>query len=402
MGSLAEQLIRVPDLVRKLTIADLQNVVFRAKLRRAGILGKAGVVGQKALRRIKAAALAIRALQMYGSAVQQKYGVSLSDQFIQLLLVTVLRGYRADDYYRYRMYRDIVAASSFVPVQLHMDIRRQLYEMLQLKATALADKRIFYHTCAEKDLCVPETLADFDRGSVRWWGKAQLPHVSLFSKEAASLSGAGASLWIYIGANRWRDITGTVLDESTLISLLCKGSQAAPLLLQRQVENHPDLADLGPSGLCTVRVVTIRHPMGMTPEILIASFRIPAVGGVADNFSTGGTACPVDLDTGVLGPGVRKDLHFAHLDLFQCPDTGVPIAGRVLPCWSSALTLALKTHSIFPEYPSVGWDIAITPTGPVLIEGNYNWGSSLVQQAGCRPLGETQYTEHMFAWARTV
>jgi hypothetical protein len=66
--------------------------------------------------------------------------------------------------------------------------------------------------------------------------------------------------------------------------------------------------------------------------------------------------------------------------------------------WDAVLALAISAHRVFSQFPSVGWDVAITSDGPVLMEGNYDWGVNLVQQPGERPLGATAYPEHILSW----
>jgi hypothetical protein len=335
----------------------------------------------------------------YGRSTKAASGVRLTQQLLDLLNLTLRHGYRpAQDYYRYRMYRFSKAAETFLSSGLYFEIRERLYEDLGINPVPLADKRVFYRACEEASFPVPETIADFERGAVRWWRDSHVPLCSLFSKEAASMCGAGAESWIYTGNEHWRSAGGGVLNEALLIERLSNASNRAPLILQRKLENIDALRDLGPSGLCTVRVVTIRDVHSPSPEILLAAFRMPAGGGVADNFAAGGIACPVNPETGTLGPAVQKSLYLAHVDLAAHPDTGAVIAGRVLPLWRSVVELALRAHRHFSAFPSIGWDIAITPGGPVLVEGNYNWDVVLSQQAGCRPLGHTIYVEHVVRW----
>jgi hypothetical protein len=69
-----------------------------------------------------------------------------------------------------------------------------------------------------------------------------------------------------------------------------------------------------------------------------------------------------------------------------------------LPEWRQVMELALAAHTAFPEFPSIGWDIAITPSGVVLIEANYNWDVVLAQQPACCGLGATSFLEHYFSW----
>jgi len=55
------------------------------------------------------------------------------------------------------------------------------------------------------------------------------------------------------------------------------------------------------------------------------------------------------------------------------PQTGVRVTGRELPDWQSCCDLATRAHVPLSELGFggiMGWDVALTPEGPVLIEGN--------------------------------
>ena len=41
--------------------------------------------------------------------------------------------------------------------------------------------------------------------------------------------------------------------------------------------------------------------------------------------------------------------------------------------------MALQAAAAFPWARAIGWDIAISDRGPVLIEGNRTWSPSLIQ-----------------------
>src|SRR5687767_815580 len=103
-------------------------------------------------------------------------------------------------------------ASLFLPVHTNFVLRTLLYEQLMLDPTPLADKRAFYRVCREAALPVPETLAEFEGGTVRWWCSGQLPRCDLFSKEAASLCGAGAARWEFDGVSHWKGEGGLIVD----------------------------------------------------------------------------------------------------------------------------------------------------------------------------------------------
>jgi hypothetical protein len=66
------------------------------------------------------------------------------------------------------------------------------------------------------------------------------------------------------------------------------------------------------------------------------------------------------------------------------PVTGAQLQGMTLPSWQSVLDLATAAHATVPDNGILGWDIAITPQGALLIECNENTGHGLYQLASGR------------------
>ena len=135
------------------------------------------------------------------------------------------------------------------------------------------------------------------------------------------------------------------------------------------VVQHPALMELSPSGLNTLRVFTQLDRGNV--DILGARLRV-SVNSMVDNMAAGNLAAPVDSKTGIInGPGVYSDI--TKEDKSVHPITGKNITGFVIPHWNDIMELVRKAALHTPENKSVGWDIAITATGPELIEGNHNW-----------------------------
>ena len=88
---------------------------------------------------------------------------------------------------------------------------------------------------------------------------------------------------------------------------------------------------------------------------------------------------------------VRKPLEFAARDYATHPVTGGAIPGFRVPQWDEVLALALRSHRAFAEALIVGWDIAVTTDGVVMVEANSSPGVRLGQQPGHRPLGTTAF-----------
>ena len=73
--------------------------------------------------------------------------------------------------------------------------------------------------------------------------------------------------------------------------------------------------------------------------------------------------------------------------------TGQQIEGHVISSWPEIRALALRAHEAFPEFPFVGWDIADSDHGLLLLEGSTLWGGNLAQMSGSAPLGGSRFAE---------
>jgi len=242
---------------------------------------------------------------------------------------------------------------------------------------ALADKARFYDRCREAGLPHPRMVAILARG--RLTPHADPAGEELLAKPADGEGGKGVVM------------LGRFADAEELEAALPPHVRTAPgaTVIQPRVPTHPALADLGLGALPTVRVVTILDEAG-APEVVSATFRFASdPAALVDNMKAGGLISPVDLEAGTLGLaclGYGGGDHAVH------PVTGGAIVGRPLPDWPAVKALAVRAHAgAFADYALIGWDIAMTPEGPLLIEGNGKPGILMPQRAARRGLGEGRY-----------
>ena len=136
--------------------------------------------------------------------------------------------------------------------------------------------------------------------------------------------------------------------------------RAQRLLLEAPIRQHPALEALSPGCVNSVRVNAARGRGGRV-RLIGACLKCGGQGAATDNFHTGGIAYPLELASGrVSGPG-RNNTDLG--DYARHPASGA--MDRV------------------PGMGYVGWDIAVTPDGPELIEGNWHWpGGNIIQFDG--------------------
>ena len=166
-------------------------------------------------------------------------------------------------------------------------------------------------------------------------------------------------------------------------------SAVPPWLVQSRVTAHPELAALaGCDYAATLRLVTCRRESGRV-FLLPATLKLPSTASGVDNFGAGNVAIAVS-DDGVLGRGALR-LDGPPID--RHPATGALFEGVTVPQWAAAVEMVRRGHALVPTLRSLGWDVAITPDGPVIIEANTWWGVDVIQQPGLRGLVRGEFID---------
>lgn len=152
------------------------------------------------------------------------------------------------------------------------------------------------------------------------------------------------------------------------------------VVLEQVLPQHPDMARLHPSSVNTMRILT--DLVDGEVHVAYISVKMGRGDGYCDNSGQGGVLCRVDPETGkIISPAT--DDYFNVYD--RHPDTGVEFVGYQLPMVPEAIALAKEAAHEIPQVAHVGWDMAITPTGPAIIEGNDFPGTDLCQLAPFYP-----------------
>jgi hypothetical protein len=327
-----------------------------------------------------------------GPLIRNREGNGLARQFADQLALYWSDGVLAPWYYIFELHRHAPgrAAGDFLE---RSESIGGVYPLLRRGVTTeLNDKKVFADYCAAKGVrCIPYLLYLDGKEA-----PAALPERDLFVKKAGGRGGRGAERWDHVKRGLFKSPEGERLTSGELLDRLTTRAKIDPLLIQEQVRPHRDLTDLTTGALPTVRVTTCLDEGG-EPEIMSAVFRM-AIGKnrTVDNLHAGGIASEVRLENGILsiasnlGMDARIGWHERH------PDSGVMFAGYPIPFWTETKALAIEAHRAFADRVMIGWDIAITDDGPIIVEGNSSPDLDIVQRFGA-PVCNSRFGE-LLAW----
>ena len=172
--------------------------------------------------------------------------------------------------------------------------------------------------------------------------------------------------------------TSVMSPEELFVHLVKSGDY----LCEELVTPHPITEKLNPTSLNTVRIVTILENSRV--RLFYPFLRVGRYGSVVDNGGTGGILIPIDMETGKLNRIGRDELGRYYK---EHPDSHISFDNIVLPMWQDAVHLAETLSLIRPQNRCIGWDLAVTPDGWVMIEANIRGqfiGQQMVDRIGKR------------------
>lgn len=295
---------------------------------------------------------------------------------------------RPKDYFFLALYMDYIDAdvTRYVPnafiyhfnIMMNGELRPRLVEdksltSATLRAHQVASVEEFLAFDPDRGFHTPEgascSIAQAARAIEEVGGRA-------FAKPLSANMGRGARL-VSAGSDDLREIS--------------EGDQQ--MIFQPVVEQHRSLAALNPSSVNTIRINTLRT--GDSVESHVATMRIGRLGRIVDNAAAGGLCVKVDMESGRLGRYARMKPPISTRQFEHHPDTGVAFGSIVVPFWAEVKELVRRGARAMAPLRSLGWDIAVTPNGPMVIETNAAWAPEVFQL--CEPLGNTALAAHIMA-----
>jgi hypothetical protein len=330
----------------------------------------------------------------HAAIVRRQRGLPIAHQLVQLLRLAVLHRVDPATYYAHQLYDAPLGLGESAYYLGRTEMKNGLYSLLNALrhsdpkfGLSLSEKVIFTADCLQAGLPVPPVLAVARGGRWERIPAAEAFDGDLFSKPVRGRGAAAARAYRGIGDGTYRADDGAVLTLQDLLERIAAASRYQPLLVTRRLENHPEIADLAGQSLITFRVFTCLDAAG-TPVVTHAMLR--TLSKLEPDWNTEEEfAAAIDLATGRLQP-MCGDANMAPDAWFdRHPKTGAPVAGRVIAHWPEVAALAVRAHRAFSGRTIVGWDLALTQAGAVVIEGNSDPDTHFLQRVHRRMIGRS-------------
>ena len=250
--------------------------------------------------------------------------------------------------------------SNYDPYQrgrLEKEVKRPEYQIL------FDDKELCYDLCQCKDLPLPKQYGCIDPNDNYKGIIESILYKSnnrkLIIKPVYGYGGKG----IYVALRENKQIFVHGRDKVYLIEDFSLNSRS---VIQEFAIQHESLEKVFPTSVNSFRVMTL---LTMKNEVLViaAYVRFGRGKAVVDNRSAGGIAVGVNIDEGTL---MTIGYDYSGKCYSKHPESKITFSDFRIPYWSEVIELSKKIQYIFPYIKMLGSDIAVTPTGPIILEIN--------------------------------
>lgn len=275
---------------------------------------------------------------------------------------------------QFKEYLDEPIASPF--------LRRKLYGSLwdDSYGSLVNDKYLFHCFSRYNELPVPEVYGTYHNGFFRGKEKnlAELMQKKSLEKIILKpLRGIQGKDIFFVTRDRISELEKAVDSEGHPRSK--ENWKKGHYIVQQVVRQHPRMDAMNPHSVNTVRMITFLTIDGGV-EILSSMLRTSSGENPVDNFKSGGIVIGIDISEGTLKEhGYLKPEHGTIV--MEHPVTRTRFSGFRIPFWDDVIETAVRAQQVFHYLKSIAWDLAISQQGPLLIEGNIEWGTAGIQAA---------------------
>lgn len=224
------------------------------------------------------------------------------------------------------------------------------------KAKYFRCKDLFYNTFPE---CLGREWLEIAKIDLAQFMAFVHRHPIFFTKQVSNFGGLGV---------RRIDTAGMNLDSEAEMSALFQQLKDGHFgLIEEPLKQHEKMNQLNPSSINTIRIATLIDDEGEV-HVMFTFVRMGISGSYVDNSTSGGLNVLVNADGVITKPALCDKTGVLYE---EHPDTHTPFRGFEIPYFQEAIALCKQKAYVVQGVRYVGWDVCITPEGPVFVEGNY-------------------------------
>jgi len=302
---------------------------------------------------------------------------SRAAQFLDLALHKAIINVAPSDYYHFEFYKPGKTWEEKSRYVAFAGSRYWPFENNEFKyMVTLTNKYIQKQLLSGFDLPTPKVLATIGpafaiRGQHEF--DAFLDKVSVDIALKPISSAGGSDVLVLSKGNDVFQCAGRPYSKDQLWKHVLRRYESG-FLVEERVSNSAGIKKISGDCLNTYRVVTIKTNDGVW-HVAATSLKVGAPGSVVDNNANGGVQINLSAE-GV--PYCAYD--FATKEsVNRLPGTSLAPEDVEFEGFREVNELALTASHKFGFLGTVGWDIAYTDKGPMIIEGNIVWGCSSLQ-----------------------
>jgi len=176
-----------------------------------------------------------------------------------------------------------------------------------------------------------------------------------------------------------RQSSGQYLVKDVVVDYDFINALSGDFIFEAFIQQSDFLMQVYPHSVNTLRAITKREQNGDV-SLVGVTLRMGIAGSEIDNGSAGGIAIGIDVNTGT-PLRAYASYEFGMEKFYAHPDSGFSFTSLKIPNWTTTRSSIVEAAIALVDINLVGWDIAITDNGIVVIEVNTLFGLDHMQSA---------------------
>jgi hypothetical protein len=165
------------------------------------------------------------------------------------------------------------------------------------------------------------------------------------------------------------------LNSEESINSVYKECAGKDYIIEEIIEQCEETRKFNPSSVNTIRVYSVFY----NGQVIItgAVQRMGNGDTVCDNYSSGGLAASIDVESGII---ISRAVSKNNESLYIHPYTNMVIIGTQIPRWCDVIATVKAAHQLISGLRYVAWDVVVCNNGKIaLLEANTGGGVGILQ-----------------------